>query len=337
MSANLRDLQLIELCTPSIQYDRQVQAACSAFDNQMREIIDDTGPPVPSPTLGTQAFITFIPLILSLANEQLVDILAWQFHVDFYDPTKPLGFKRNLVQKSITWHMRKGTVALLQEVLDTFWPGGASITEWFEYDDPLPPNYPTVDEDALIGSLVPANVNVATNTLTKNAHGLNNGDQVHFELTVGGSVPSPTAPAITSPALPAPLLAGILYRVVNKTTNTFQVAVSLGGDPIDLTTAGNGTFYLYKKGTGSWHDRYRFRIIVDEHIILPEDEAQVLALVNAYKPVSRWLEGIFRTTSSECDIGWYGACLRFDIISSDAPDYTPLLPSPSITQKTHTP
>jgi phage tail P2-like protein len=298
MSTTLRNITLLDHCTPSISYDRQVQAGCTAFDGQMHSIIDDT--PV----------VIFIPLILQLADENLVDILAWQFHVDFYDTTKPLAEKRQLVQNSIQWHMRKGTVALVQEVLDFFWPGGATLTEWFEYDDPLPPNYPTDSVDTQLGAFTPANVNVATDTITFNAHGLVNGDQVYFGTTFSfGSI------------LPAPLLAGLLYRIVGATTNTFQVATQLGGAAVDITTAGSGSNLLYKKGTGTWHDRYRFRVIVDETIIKPADEAQVLALINAYKPVSRWLEGLFRTQSADCGIGWYGACLQFIYISSEPPNY----------------
>lgn len=299
MSATLREIKLVEHCTPSIAYDWQVQAGCTAFDPQMYQIIDET--PV----------VIFIPLILSLADSNLIDILAWQFHVDFYDHTKPLDFRRQLVQNSIQWHMRKGTVALLQEVLDLFWPGGASLTEWFEYDDPLPPNYPIDNLDVLVGSFVPANVNVATDTITLTAHGLVNADQIHFELVSD----------VSGQLLPAPLVAGILYRVINATANTFQVSPSLGGAAVDLTSAGFGTSFVYKKGVGTWHDRYRFRVIIDETIVLPSDEAQVLALINAYKPVSRWLEGIFRLTGAECAIGWYGACLQFIYILSEPPDY----------------
>jgi hypothetical protein len=175
---------------------------------------------------------------------------------------------------------------------------------------PLPPNYPTVSADTQVGTITPANVNVATDTITANAHGLANGDFVFFQTTFAfGSI------------LPAPLLAGLLYRVISATANTFQVSTQLGGVAVDLTTTGSGSNLLYKKGTGSWHDRYRFRVIIDEAIIKPEDEAQVLALINAYKPVSRWLEGLFRTQSSECDIGWYGACLQFLYIESEPPDY----------------
>src|SRR5262252_5035664 len=99
MSTTLRGSHLIEDCTPSISYDAQVQSGCTAFDNQMWAIIDDT--PV----------IVILPNVRTLTDETLVDILAWQFHVDFYDSTRDLDFKRQLVFKSIDWHRRKGTVA----------------------------------------------------------------------------------------------------------------------------------------------------------------------------------------------------------------------------------
>jgi Phage tail protein (Tail_P2_I) len=205
VSSKLRDAKLLALATPSIGYDKQVQAACPAFDYQMYQIIDETGQ------------VIMIPNIMGLTDSTLVDILAWQFHVDFYDRTRDLEFRKRLVQLSIIWHKTKGTPALVQEVLDLYWPGGATILEWYEYMSPLPPNYPT-------------------------------------------------APG--------------------------------------------------------WHDRYRFRIYVDVNIIDPADEAAVLAMIDRYKPISRWPEGIFRpSVVSNCYIGWAGVCLRFRDLTSEAPDY----------------
>jgi Bacteriophage P2-related tail formation protein len=211
MSTTLRTSRLIDTASSSIAYDAQMKSACSAFDQQMYQIIDETGQ------------VCFIPNIMGLTDSKLVDILAWQFHVDFYDATKPLEFKKNLVQQSIIWHKTKGTPALVQEVLDTYWPGGATLTEWFEYYEPLPPNAPN---------------------------------------------PNP-------------------------------------GMELDAP----------------WHDRYRFRVYIDEQIIDPQDEAEVLELIDRYKPVSRWCEGIFRATVSDCLIGWCGMTLRFVTHISEAPNY----------------
>jgi hypothetical protein len=331
MSATLRNLKLLDLCTQSISYDRQVQAATQAFDKQMYEIIDDTGPPpAPSPSAAVTttappppAFITFIPLILSLANETLVDILAWQFHVDFYDRTKPLEERRQLVFNSIQWHTRKGTVALLQEVLDFFWKGGATIQEWFEYMDPLPPNFPVNDVDEWRADFRPADVNPTQDRIQVHEVQLVNGEQVLFKKN---------EPANT---LPAPLVEGTPYFVINRSNQSFQVSLTSGGAAVNLTNSGTGGHNeVWHKGLpgGSWHDRYRFRALIDITIIKPEDEAKALALINEYKPVSRWFDGFLAATTSTCDISWYGVMLRFVSRTSEAPDYTPLLPAPERTQ-----
>jgi hypothetical protein len=108
MSTTLRGSRLIDACAPSISYDAQVQSACIAFDEQMWQIIDETGQ------------VIMVPNIMGLTDSNLIDVLAWQFHVDGYDATASLESRKQLVQDAITWHMRKGTVALVQEVIDTF-------------------------------------------------------------------------------------------------------------------------------------------------------------------------------------------------------------------------
>lgn len=228
MSSMIRSSKLIDLCTPSINYDAQVKSACSSFDPQMYQIIDDTGQ------------VIMIPSIMDIEDSNLIDILAWQFHVDFYDRSRDLEFRKNLVQMSIQWHCTKGTYALVQWVLDTYWPGGASLAEWYNYYSPLPPGKPPTD-------------------------------------------PPPVPPPPASPQSPP------------------------------IVAAPPGT---------SWHDRYRFRVYIDNRVIDPSDEAAVLLLIEHYKPISRWCEGIFRpTVASDCNIGWAGAMLRFEVITSEAPNY----------------
>lgn len=217
MSSILRKSELIDLCSPSISYDAQVESACKAFDTQMYSIIDDTGQ------------VIMIPSIMDIQDENLIDILAWQFHVDFYDKTRDLEFRKQLVQMSIVWHKTKGTRALVQEVIDTYWPGTATLQEWFEYMSPLPP--------PLADSVPPA-------------------------------IPYPT---IESPPLPAP--------------------------------------------APSWHDRYRFRILINEQVVDPDVEAQVVALIYKYKPISRWPDTtpIIRSRASKGEV--YVAAVAHIIIT----------------------
>ena len=269
----------------------------------MYEIIDVTGQ------------VIMIPSIMHIEDSNLIDILAWQFHVDFYDASKPLEFRKNLVQMSIQWHMTKGTPALIQWVLDTYWPGGASLSEWFEY----------ASYGEATATFTPSDVNPQMNRFNAQGHVLVENDEIFFYQ---GAPPA---------VLPQPLDEAKLYYAKTVLTNSFEISLTSGGASIDILDSGVGTNWAAKRiaGTGLppnyphpyWHDRYRFRVYVDENVIDPEDEVAVLALIDRYKPVSRWCEGIFRPTASDLNIGWCGMMLRFIYRESDAPDYTPEPPT----------
>ncbi len=66
-------------------------------------------------------------------SSRLVDALAIQFHCDVYDTSLPLDIRRQIVKKSVPWHIRKGTAAVVEEVVATIFGAGASVQEWFEY------------------------------------------------------------------------------------------------------------------------------------------------------------------------------------------------------------
>jgi phage tail P2-like protein len=277
----------------------------------MYEIIDDTGQ------------VVMIPSIMGITDETLVDILAWQFHVDFYDKAKDIEFRKQLVQLSIQWHMTKGTVQLVQDVLNLYFPGVATLQEWFQYKNPFPPNYPTDSADTKIATFATTAVDVTNNLFNVPAHGLTANQQVKFEIgsfSVGGRLPTPLVP-------------DIYYYVANPTTNTFQVSptqwhsgtgLGVSGSIIDLQDQGIGNNNeVWRRGTGSWHDRYRFRVLIDSQFIDPDDQAMVLALIDNYKPISRWMEGFVRAVSMECDIGWTGMLLRFIYRTSEAPTNYP--------------
>lgn len=69
---------------------------------------------------------------IDFLEEELVDLLAEELHVDFYDIKSSLAEKRNLVKSSISTHMIKGTPQSINTVLNVFFKG-AKLMEWFEY------------------------------------------------------------------------------------------------------------------------------------------------------------------------------------------------------------
>jgi len=64
--------------------------------------------------------------------EALVDILAYDMHVDWYDYDMPLKVKREVVKNSVRVHKRMGTKYAVETALGSVWPE-SEVEEWFEY------------------------------------------------------------------------------------------------------------------------------------------------------------------------------------------------------------
>lgn len=74
----------------------------------------------------------------------------------------------------------------------------------------------------------------ATNLFTCAAHGLQTGDLI--QLTTSGA------------DLPAGLAIATDYYIVSRTVNTFQMALTPGGDAVTISDDGSGTHTLHLKG-----------------------------------------------------------------------------------------
>jgi len=119
----MRDLSTVtlrEILPPSISHDLDVQAQAAAIDAELRKITQY----IPN--------VSILPRIREITDSAVIDLLAWQFHVDFYDPELPLETRRELVAKSLDWHTRKGTPSVVEEVVTAVF-ADAVISEWFDY------------------------------------------------------------------------------------------------------------------------------------------------------------------------------------------------------------
>lgn len=116
---NIREIRLIDILPPNIAQDGKVSVAAEALDREL------------------QAVTAAIDQCLLLSRieklpEPVVDLLAWQFHVDFYDVGLPIEQKRVLVENSLDWHRRKGTPAVVEEMVTALF-GDGKVVEWWEY------------------------------------------------------------------------------------------------------------------------------------------------------------------------------------------------------------
>lgn len=64
--------------------------------------------------------------------EKLLDILAYDFHVDWYDYDYPVEVKRELIKTSVKVHKKLGTKYAVETALGALHPQ-SKIVEWFEY------------------------------------------------------------------------------------------------------------------------------------------------------------------------------------------------------------
>ena len=118
MAKTLEVISLNDIIPRSIYEDKNVRAICRAIDPQLQEVSQSI----------REAFI--VSRIHELP-ENVIDLLAWQWHVDFYEPDLPLETKRELVLESIRWHRKKGTKFAIISALEKlgFVP---TIKEWHE-------------------------------------------------------------------------------------------------------------------------------------------------------------------------------------------------------------
>lgn len=64
--------------------------------------------------------------------EELVDVLAYDFHVDWYNFTYPIEVKRDLLKSSVRVHKKMGTKYAVEKALSALHPE-SKVEEWFLY------------------------------------------------------------------------------------------------------------------------------------------------------------------------------------------------------------
>lgn len=116
---NIYSINLLDLIPSNLKQDRFIEALAIVLSEELNDISND------------------IPLLLLMKNihlqkEEVVDMLAWQQHVDYYDPTLTLEQKREIVAKSDFFHRYKGTSAAVEQLVNTVFGDGV-VQEWYEY------------------------------------------------------------------------------------------------------------------------------------------------------------------------------------------------------------
>ncbi|TGV01264.1 phage tail protein I, partial [Mesorhizobium sp. M00.F.Ca.ET.186.01.1.1] len=116
---DIYSVSLADILPENLKADPQVQALAEAITPELQVIAQAINECLLLPRLDE------LP-------EDIVDLLAWQYHVDFYDSSLPLEKKRELVKQANTTHRYKGTPWAIDKVVSTAFDE-AVVSEWFEY------------------------------------------------------------------------------------------------------------------------------------------------------------------------------------------------------------
>lgn len=114
---DLENVKLIDTLPPNLAADESIQNLCPVIDAKLQEI-------------SNQINVILLWQNMDLLPEAIVDELAWQFHVDFYDYNATKSKKINLVKKAIPWHKIKGTPAAVEAVCTEVFKSAQVIENW---------------------------------------------------------------------------------------------------------------------------------------------------------------------------------------------------------------
>lgn len=140
---NIYEASILDLLPPNLKEDPDMIAASKAVDSEFLIVANEV----------KQCIL--LPRIDEIENSDLIDLLAWQMHVDFYDDTLPLIVRKTLVKNSIKWHRMKGTPQAVIDVATSVF-GRTKLTEWFEYG--ADPYYFKLDVDVSEQGASPENI-----------------------------------------------------------------------------------------------------------------------------------------------------------------------------------
>ena len=147
MARRLGSTPFRELLPDSLSSDPSVRAAAAALD----EVLDATTRAIPGVLLYARlahdtGFVEPVAMLPPLARlselsgglaslpEPVLDVLAWQLHVEGYEAAVDLAAKRQLIAGSLLLHRRRGTPWAVRTALETALRLPTVIRQWWEYE-----------------------------------------------------------------------------------------------------------------------------------------------------------------------------------------------------------
>jgi len=115
----LKNVDLLALQTKYMQRDPTTKGLCAALTPQMRQIANEID------------YCMIFSRIDELP-EQVLDQLADELHIEWYDANTSIDVKRALLKSSDKVHMYHGTPYAVEQVVQDYF-GDGHVEEWWEY------------------------------------------------------------------------------------------------------------------------------------------------------------------------------------------------------------
>ena len=118
---SIENVSLLEILPESIKNDEKIYALAKTLDSELQNLSRQSKIPLHLPRLDE-------------LNHEILNELAYQYHLDFFEPERmTLEVKRKLIANAILQHKKYGTKFAVEKLLNTL-SRGAKISEWFNYD-----------------------------------------------------------------------------------------------------------------------------------------------------------------------------------------------------------
>jgi phage tail P2-like protein len=119
MSKSTYDIALLDLLPENLRNDPDIIAASKAIDVRFW-------------ALAKEVNKVFIFADIDNAESAVVDMLAAEMNLDFYDQNLPLANRRALVKSGYKYKYYKGTALAVKQVVSDI-HSAANVEEWFDY------------------------------------------------------------------------------------------------------------------------------------------------------------------------------------------------------------
>lgn len=120
MNNTIYEIDLTRMLPPSLKNDEKMIALANVIGAELQKT-------------SKMAKLNIIYARIDELEETVLDILAYDLHVDWYDYSYPIEAKRALIKDSVKVHKRLGTKFAVETALGNLHPT-SYVEEWFQYN-----------------------------------------------------------------------------------------------------------------------------------------------------------------------------------------------------------